>query len=125
MGGQSCPAMLHFGRTGPICFLVAFVPQPMQPSRAGESNRSSIMSVTWTISVGGRSYGPYSLEQMKAFQGEGRLAPHSLVVREGEEQMRYASEDGELAPLFPAPREAQATASVRQAEPGPARFGRD
>jgi hypothetical protein len=97
----------------------------MQPTLVGESNRSSVMSVTWTISVGGRSYGPYSLEQMKVFQSEGRLAPHSLVVREGEEQMRYASEDGELAPLFPAPREQQTAATVRQAEPGPARFGRD
>ena len=58
------------------------------------------MSVTWTISVGGRSYGPYTLEQMKAFQAEGRLAPHSLVARGGEEQGSYASEDAELALLF-------------------------
>jgi hypothetical protein len=85
------------------------------------------MSVTWTISVGGRSYGPYSLEQMKAFQSEGRLAPHSLIAREGEEQLRYASDDSELATLFPiqAARAPQATPDARTAEPGPAKFGRD
>lgn len=82
------------------------------------------MSVTWTISVGGRSYGPYSLEQMKLFQSEGRLAPHSLILREGEEQMRYASEDSDLASLFPAPREPQAPAKSRPADSAP-KFGRD
>jgi len=80
------------------------------------------MSTTWTINAGGRSYGPYSLEQMKLFQGEGRLAPHSLVAREGEEQMHYASEDSELAALFPTPREAPAKARPADATP---RFGRD
>jgi len=83
------------------------------------------MSMTWTINVGGRAYGPYSLEQMKAFQSEGRLAPYSLVARDGEEQLRHASEDSELATLFPAPAAPQAVAEARQAEPGPARFGRD
>ena len=60
------------------------------------------MSETWTISVGGRVYGPYTLEQMQAFHAEGRLATHSLVARAGEEQFHPASEDPELAPLFPA-----------------------
>ena len=83
------------------------------------------MSTTWTINFAGRSYGPYSLEQMKLFQGEGRLAPHSLVARDGEEQMRYASEDSELAALFPAPGQPQASAQARQTDPTPARFGRD
>jgi hypothetical protein len=80
------------------------------------------MSATWTISVAGRSYGPYSLEQMKQFQGEGRLAPHSLVARDGEERMSYASEDNDLASLFPAPGQPQA---APQADPSPVRFGRD
>ncbi len=84
------------------------------------------MSTTWTISVAGRSYGPYSLEQMKQFQGEGRLAPHSLVARDGEERMRYASEDGDLALLFSAPGQPQpAAAQPRQADPSPVKFGRD
>lgn len=83
------------------------------------------MSTTWSISVAGRSYGPYSLEQMKQFQGEGRLAPHSLVARDGEERMRYASEDFDLASLFPVPGQPQTSAPARQADPSPARFGRD
>lgn len=83
------------------------------------------MSMTWTINVGGRSYGPYSLEQMTAFQSEGRLAPYSLVARDGEEQLRHASEDTELAVLFPVStaRGPQTAAEARPAEP--ARFGRD
>jgi len=86
------------------------------------------MSVTWTISVGGRSYGPYTLEQMKTFQAEGRLAPHSLVAHSGEEQVRHASEDAELALLFPSPARAPAAAadvSPAETQPGPAKFGRE
>lgn len=60
------------------------------------------MSESWTISVGGRVYGPYSAEQMRSFHAEGRLAVHSLVARAGEEQFHPAGEDPELAPLFPA-----------------------
>jgi hypothetical protein len=87
------------------------------------------MSVTWTISVGGRSYGPYTLEQMKAFQAEGRLAPHSLVAHSGEEQIRYASEDAELASLFAPPARPQADAAdILPSDAhlaGPMKFGRD
>ena len=42
-------------------------------------------SESWTISVGGRVYGPYSIEQMRGFHAEGRLADHSLVARAGED----------------------------------------
>jgi hypothetical protein len=86
------------------------------------------MSVTWTINVGGRAYGPYTFEQMKAFQAEGRLAPHSLVARDGAEPVRYASEDGDLAVLFPAPgaREPQAAVPGAKSENAkPATFGRE
>jgi hypothetical protein len=86
------------------------------------------MSVTWTISVGGRSYGPYTLEQMKAFQAEGRLAPHSLVAHSGEEKVHYASEDAELAALFPSlarPQTVAAGAPPGETSPGPTKFGRD
>ena len=55
------------------------------------------MSDTWTISVGGRSYGPYTATQMQAFAAEGRLAPQSLVARGEENQYRAASEDATLA----------------------------
>ena len=58
------------------------------------------MTATWTISVNGRSYGPYTAEQMRAFAAESRLAAHSLVARAGEDQYRPASQDAELAPLF-------------------------
>ena len=62
------------------------------------------MAETWTISVGGRSYGPYTSAQMQAFAAEGRVAPHSLVARSGDTEYRPASEDMELAALFqPAP----------------------
>jgi len=58
------------------------------------------MADTWTISVGGRVYGPYTLEQMHAFHAENRLADHSLVARAGDEQFHPAGEDPALAPLF-------------------------
>ena len=58
------------------------------------------MAVSWTISVGGRVYGPYSLEQMQGFHAEKRLASHSLIAREGQEQFYPAGEDSELAVLF-------------------------
>jgi len=58
------------------------------------------MAASWTISVGGRVYGPYSLEQMQAFHAENRLAGHSLIARAGEQQFHPAREDSDLAPLF-------------------------
>jgi hypothetical protein len=98
------------------------------------------MSETWTISVGGRAYGPYNAEQMRTFQAEGRLAGHSMVARAGEEQFHPAAEDAQLAPLFateakaqsqpvetaqpvPAPQEAEPVAASPNATPH--RFGRD
>ena len=71
------------------------------------------MVESWTISVGGRVYGPYSLEQMQGFHAENRLADHSLVARAGEDQFHPASEDPELALLFQAP-------AAPAAEPAPA-----
>ena len=76
------------------------------------------MAESWTISVAGRVYGPYSLEQMQGFHAENRLADHSLVARAGEEQFHPASEDPELALLFQVAEEPQV-----QAEPQPHRFG--
>ena len=43
------------------------------------------MAESWTISAGGRVYGPYTLEQMQGFHAENRLADHSLIARAGEE----------------------------------------
>ena len=89
------------------------------------------MSETWTISVGSRVYGPYSIDQMRAFQTEGRLAIHSLVARAGEEQFHPASEDGELALLFPAaapvslPLPEPQIETPAPSQPEPHRFGRE
>ena len=58
------------------------------------------MSDTWTFSVAGRSYGPYTAAQMQAFATEGRLAPQSLVARAEENQFRAAIEDPILASFF-------------------------
>ena len=80
------------------------------------------MSSTWTVSVAGRSYGPYSLDQMQAFAAEGRLAPHSLVQRAGEPDVRQATEDSELATLFAPVARAAAPAPGRSETP--ATFGR-
>jgi hypothetical protein len=81
------------------------------------------MAESWTISVGGRVYGPYTLEQMQGFHAENRLADHSLIARAGEEQFHPAIEDPELAPLF---QSAQAEQAAPAAEPAaaPHRFGR-
>lgn len=80
------------------------------------------MAESWTISVGGRVYGPYTLEQMQGFHAENRLADHSLIARAGEEQFHPAIEDPELAPLF-ANAEALQPAAEPAAAPAPHRFG--
>ena len=91
-------------------------------SGGAKSNRSA-MAESWTISVGGRVYGPYSLEQMQGFHAENRLADHSLVARAGEEQFHPASEDAELALLFQ-PAAAEQADTIIAAEPAqPHRFG--
>ena len=83
-------------------------------------------SESWTISVGGRVYGPYSLEQMRGFHTEGRLADHSLVARAGEDQFHSAIEDAALAVFF----QPQQQAAPAQPEPAaapstPHKFGAD
>lgn len=79
------------------------------------------MAESWTISVGGRVYGPYSLEQMQGFHAENRLADHSLIARAGEEQFHPAMEDPALAPLFAGPAAMAEEQAV--AHPAPHRFG--
>jgi hypothetical protein len=69
-------------------------------------------SQSWTISVGGRSYGPYSATQMRTFVSEGRLAKHSLVAPAGQNNFKPASEDAYLASLF---------RPIKPAEPEPVR----
>ncbi len=54
----------------------------------------------WTINVGGRVYGPYTSERMRAFAGEGRLSAQSLVAREGTTDWHEANDEPEFASLF-------------------------
>ena len=75
------------------------------------------MSQSWTISVSGRVYGPYSLAQMQGFHAEGRLADHSLIARANENQFHAAHEDGELAALFAAPAQAPEPRKARRPAP--------
>ena len=84
------------------------------------------MSESWTISVGGRVYGPYSIEQMRAFHAEGHLADHSLVARAGEDQFHAANEDGALAVFFqPVSQAAPAAPAQPEAPAAPYKFGAD
>jgi len=71
------------------------------------------MTGSWTISVAGQIYGPYSTEQMRGFAAEGRLARQSLVAPEGENEFRRAAEQPELAPIFQ-PNMARGEAAVAQ-----------
>ncbi|MDE2183007.1 MAG: DUF4339 domain-containing protein [Alphaproteobacteria bacterium] len=78
---------------------------------------------TWTIRVDDRSYGPYTLEQLRSYAGQGRLAPHSLVARAGDGTVHRAADDPHLAALFrPAARPVFFTAD---GEGGRQSFGRN
>ena len=54
----------------------------------------------WSINVSGRVYGPFTSERMRSFVGEGRLAPHSLVAREGTDDWHEAREEPEFVDVF-------------------------
>jgi hypothetical protein len=58
------------------------------------------MPSCWNIRANDRSYGPYTLDQMRSFVHEGRLAPHSFVAADGSTVYKPASEDPDLAALF-------------------------
>src|SRR5690349_11993700 len=77
----------------------------------------------WTINVGGKVYGPYTSERMRAFVGEGRLTPNSLLAREGTSDWHEAREEPEFADLFaprapaPALTDTQQTPAITPAAP--------
>jgi len=81
------------------------------------------MPDTWTVNTGERTYGPYTITQLQAFATEGRLAPHSLVARTGEQEFHPANEDPNLSSLF---RSGNSPAAVAQAlrSDQPRGFGR-
>lgn len=58
----------------------------------------------WTINVSGKVYGPYTSERMRAFADEGRLAPQSLIAREGTSDWHEATDEPEFASLFGVPK---------------------
>jgi hypothetical protein len=55
----------------------------------------------WTLNIGGKIYGPYSSDRMRAFIGEGRITERSLLAREGTGDWHEAREEPEFADLFP------------------------
>ena len=85
------------------------------------------MPASWIVSVAGRAYGPYTDAQMQAFASEGRLAPQSLVARNGETHFRPAADEPALATLFglarrTAPEPAATVTPIKPAET-PSAFG--
>lgn len=81
------------------------------------------MPETWTVQTGERTYGPYTITQLQAFAAEGRLAPHSLVARTGEQEFHAASDDPALATLFRSGHLASAVAQALRNDQ-PRSFGR-
>jgi hypothetical protein len=82
------------------------------------------MPETWTVNTGERTYGPYTITQLQAFANEGRLAPHSLVARTGEQDFHAASEDPSLAGLFHNGHSAAAVAQALRNDQPHRSFGR-
>jgi len=72
----------------------------------------------WTINVSGRVYGPFTSERMRGFVSEGRLAPHSLVAREGSADWHEARDEPEFSDVFP-PRAGQAVAAASEPKAAP------
>lgn len=72
----------------------------------------------WSINVSGRVYGPFTSERMRSFVGEGRLAPHSLVAREGTDDWHEAREEPEFVDVFK-DRGRAATPEAPTASPAP------
>lgn len=85
------------------------------------------MDEMWFVSVGGQSYGPYPLDQMRAFIAEGRVLPLSLVGQPDSESLGPAGDDPILGPLFrPTPvRPFAVSQPLKSSEPAPRKFGHD
>jgi hypothetical protein len=88
----------------------------------------SNLPVSWIINVGGRAYGPYDEDRLRAFVAEGRLAPQSLIARSDETQFRAAGDEPELTALFQPPKlpGGAIAQALRLQEPEPSRiFGQE
>ena len=73
----------------------------------------------WNINVSGRVYGPFTSDRMRSFVGEGRLAPHSLVARDGSSDWHEARDEPEFTDVF-AHRGPQAPTVAPAIAPAPA-----
>jgi TM2 domain-containing membrane protein YozV len=58
------------------------------------------MDMQWRMSVGGKTYGPYSGRQMSDFVKEGRVEPSTLIARKGAADWSEAKDDTTLASYF-------------------------
>ncbi|MSP94344.1 MAG: DUF4339 domain-containing protein [Alphaproteobacteria bacterium] len=77
----------------------------------------ALMIGAWSMNVGGKVYGPFTSERLREFATEGRLAPHSLIAREGTEDWHEARDEPEFAEIFaPGAAEPEAVAVQPQAE---------
>ena len=87
---------------------------------------------SWFVSVDGKSYGPYTEEQIAAFIREGRITANSPVMRQGEAwananayvQLGHLFAPAPSAPIpvptpAPAPVAAPAPAPTPEPEPAP------
>lgn len=77
---------------------------------------------TWTVSVAGRSYGPYAHTQLQSFVAEGRLTRQSLVAPTGTDTLAPAGSFSELSDLFQPAQ--QQTTQLRSPRPDVPSFGR-
>jgi hypothetical protein len=74
--------------------------RPSSLKHKANTGDGASMIGAWSINVSGRLYGPFTSERMRSFANEGRLAPHSLVAREGSDDWHEAHEEPEFADLF-------------------------
>ncbi|WP_421861794.1 hypothetical protein [Parvibaculum sp.] len=85
-------------------------------------DETAIPSHRWVLKYGDRVYGPYSLESVKTYVAEGRVAEHSLLAPEGTpagaSMWQHAIDIPAIAALFGAPVQEEETSQAEQpAEP--------
>jgi hypothetical protein len=68
---------------------------------AAHGGHAAAAEIRWIIRVGEGRYGPYSLDELKAYSAAGRVAPYSVVSRDGKEDWHMAADDPHLSAIFP------------------------
>lgn len=74
----------------------------------------------WRLQIQGGEYGPYSLEQLGQYAGEGRFAPGDLVRHDASQDWVEAGQVPEIAGLFSAGAGSGESATAAAPEPPPA-----